>query len=116
MWWGCGVVDMRRVMTGVRRGLDGVRVREQERRAREEEGWATLHRVAAVLAGGRRAGRAGENVLRESLAHLPPSMVETDFRVNGRVVEFGLVLRDGRRLPIDSKWPADQDLQRYLAT
>src|SRR2546427_7315541 len=70
-----------------------------------------MHRVAAVLAGGQRAGRAGENVLRESLSHLPPSMVVTDFRVNGRVVEFGLVLPDGRRLPIDSKWTSDRALQ-----
>jgi len=83
---------------------------EVERRAREEESWATLHRVASVLSGGQRAGRAGENVLRESLAHLPPSMVVTDFRVNGRVVEFGLVLPDGRRLPVDSKWPAEREL------
>jgi DNA recombination protein RmuC len=37
-------------------------------------------------------------------------MVVTDFRVNGRVVEFGLVLPDGRRLPIDSKWPAEREL------
>src|SRR5207249_5636540 len=35
----------------------------------------------------------------------------TDFRVNGRVVEFGLVLPDGRRLPVDSKWTADRELQ-----
>jgi hypothetical protein len=38
-------------------------------------------------------------------------MVVTDFRVNGRVVEFGLVLPDGRRLPIDSKWPAERELK-----
>ena len=51
---------------------------EEERRAREEEGWATLQRLSSVLAGGQRTGKAGENVLRESLAHLPPSMVVTD--------------------------------------
>src|SRR5205814_1203739 len=33
------------------------------------------------------------------------------FRVGGRVVEFGLVLPDGRRLPVDSKWTADRELQ-----
>jgi hypothetical protein len=38
-------------------------------------------------------------------------MIVTDFRVNGRVVEFGLVLPDGRRLPVDSKWTADRELQ-----
>jgi len=38
-------------------------------------------------------------------------MVVTDFQVNGRVVEFGLVLPDGRRLPVDSKWTSDRELQ-----
>jgi DNA recombination protein RmuC len=103
--------QMRQEVSAFRSTLDQMRARDDERRAREEQGWATLHRVAAVLTGGQRAGKAGENVLRESLAHLPPSMVVTDFRVNGRVVEFGLVLPDGKRLPIDSKWPADRELQ-----
>jgi DNA recombination protein RmuC len=103
--------QMRQEVSAFRSALDHMRAREEERRAREEQGWATLHRVAAVLTGGQRVGKAGENVLRESLGHLPPSMVVTDFRVNGRVVEFGLVLPDGKRLPIDSKWPADRELQ-----
>jgi hypothetical protein len=30
--------------------------------------------------------------------------------VNGRVVEFGLVLPDGRRLAVDSKWPAEREV------
>ena len=97
-----GAVEVRREIAAFREALAGMQVREEERRAREDQTWETLHRVASVLAGGQRTGRAGENVLRDALAHLPPSMVVTDFRVNGRVVEFGLVLPDGRRLPIDS--------------
>jgi hypothetical protein len=103
--------QVRHEITAFRGAIDRMSAREEERRAREEQGWATLHRVAAVLAGAQRVGKAGENVLRESLTHLPPSMVITDFRVNGRVVEFGLVLPDGKRLPIDSKWSADRELQ-----
>jgi DNA recombination protein RmuC len=38
-------------------------------------------------------------------------MLVTDFRVGGKVVEFGLVLPDGRRLPIDSKWTAAAELE-----
>jgi len=113
-WRERGEDEVRREVVAFRGTLEELRAREQERRVREEEGWAVLQRVAAVLSGGRRAGRAGENVLRESLAHLPPSMVVTDFRVNGRVVEFGLVLPDGRRLPVDSKWPADRELQALM--
>ncbi len=114
-WRDDGTQDVRREVSAFREALDRMRVREEERRAREDEGWAVLHRVAAVLSGGQRAGKAGENVLRDALAHLPPSMVVTDFRVNGQVVEFGLVLPDGRRLPIDSKWPADAELQALSA-
>ena len=111
LWGERGAGDVRHEIAAFRGTLESMRAREEERRAREDQGWATLHRVAAVLAGGQRAGRAGENVLREALGHLPPSMVVTDFRVKGRVVEFGLLLPDGRRLPIDSKWSADRELQ-----
>jgi DNA anti-recombination protein RmuC len=38
-------------------------------------------------------------------------MLAADFRVNGKVVEFGLRLPDGRRLPIDSKWSAVAELE-----
>jgi hypothetical protein len=114
-WRERGAEEIRQEVVAFRGVLEQMRTREEERRAREDEGWAVLQRVAAVLSGGQRSGRAGENVLREALAHLPPSMVETDFRVNGRMVEFGLVLPDGRRLPVDSKWPADRELQALIA-
>jgi DNA recombination protein RmuC len=111
-----GTDEVRREIAAFRGSLEDMRSREEERRAREEQGWTTLHRVAAVLVGGHKTGRTGENVLREALAQLPPSMVVFDFRVNGKVVEFGLVLPDGRRLPIDSKWPADRELQALSAS
>jgi hypothetical protein len=116
VWRERGTDSIRLEVSEFRSALEQLRVREEERRVREEEGWATLHGVAAVLAGDRRSGRAGENVLREALAHLPPSMVVTDFRVNGRLVEFGLVLPDGRTLPIDSKWPAERELRALAET
>ena len=102
---------LRDEVSSFRETLSTLQVREQERRAREEAGWETLQRVSSVLAGGQRSGRAGENVLRESLGALPPTMMVTDFRVNGKVVEFGLVLPDGRRLPGDSKWTAERELR-----
>jgi hypothetical protein len=115
VWRERGTDSIRLEVSAFRSALEQLRVREEERRVREEQGWATLHGVAAVLAGDRRSGRAGENVLREALAHLPPSMVVTDFRVNGKLVEFGLVLPDGRTLPIDSKWPAERELRALAA-
>lgn len=107
--------QLRQGLDGTRRVLEEIRVREQERRAVDEEHRQVVRRLATVLAGGASKGRAGENVLREHLSELPPGMLTTDFRVNGKVVEFGLVLPDGRRLPIDSKWTALAELEALEA-
>jgi DNA recombination protein RmuC len=90
----------------VRAALEEMRLRAEERRRSEERGWEAVRRLESVLVGGSSRGRAGENVLEEALGQLPAGMVVRDFRVNGRVVEFALVLPDGRRLPVDSKWTA----------
>ena len=103
-------------LAGARRALESLAVREEERRGREREHGEVVRRLSVVLAGGPSKGRAGENVLREHLAELPPGMLVTDFRVNGRVVEFGLLLPDGRRLPVDSKWSALAELEALEAT
>jgi DNA anti-recombination protein RmuC len=102
-------------LAGARRALESLAVREEERRDREREHGEVVRRLSTVLAGGASKGRAGENVLREHLAELPPGMLVTDFRVNGRVVEFGLLLPDGRRLPVDSKWSALAELEALEA-
>ena len=111
-WREQGTTEIRREVAAFRAVLEALRVREEERRVREEQGWGVLQKVAAVLSGAQGAGRAGENVLREAFAHLPPSMLDVNFRVNGRVVEFGLILPDGRRLPVDSKWSSERELLR----
>jgi hypothetical protein len=106
-----GSEQLRQGLDGARRALDELRTREQERRTADGEQREVIRRLATVLAGGASKGRAGEQVLREHLCQLPPGMLTSDFRVNGRVVEFGLVLPDGRRLPIDSKWTALAELE-----
>jgi DNA recombination protein RmuC len=107
--------QLRSGMEGARRALDELRTREQERRVTDAEQRDVVRRLATVLAGGATKGRAGEHVLREHLAQLPPGMLACDVRVNGKVVEFGLVLPDGRRLPIDSKWTAVAELEALEA-
>ena len=106
---------VRSELAGARRALEALAVREEERREREREHGEVVRRLSTVLAGGASKGRAGENVLREALAELPPGMLVTDFRVNGRMVEFGLLLPDGRRLPVDSKWSALAELEALEA-
>src|SRR5215211_6433970 len=102
-------------LAGARRVLEALALREDERRERETESWEIVRRLSTVLVGSASKGRAGENVLREHLAQLPPGMLVTDLRVNGRVVEFGLLLPDGRRLPVDSKWAALAELEALEA-
>jgi RmuC family len=103
--------QLREGLDGARRALDELRNREQERRVVDDEHRQVVRRLATVLAGGASKGRAGEHVLREHLAGLPPTMLVHDFRVGGKVLEFGLLLPDGRRLPIDSKWTALAELE-----
>lgn len=112
---GGGAEALRRELAGARSALERLAVGEDDRRERERESWEVVRRLSTVLAGGSSKGRAGENVLREHLAQLPPGMLVTDLRVNGKVVEFGLELPDGRRLPIDSKWPAVAELEALEA-
>jgi hypothetical protein len=107
--------QLRQGLEGARRALDALRTREQERRRTDQEQREVIGRLATVLAGGAGKGRAGEHLLREHLAELPPDMLVTDVRVNGKVVEFGLVLPDGRRLPIDSKWTALAEVEALEA-
>jgi hypothetical protein len=103
--------QLRDGLDGARRALDELRTRDQERRVQDADQREVVRRLATVLAGGSSKGRAGEHILRSQLAELPPGMLCTDVRVNGKVVEFGLALPDGRRLPIDSKWTAVAELQ-----
>ena len=102
-------------LDATRQVLELLQARDEERRASDAENREVVRRLATVLAGGNRTGRAGEHVLREHLGQLPPSMLTSDFRVNGKVVEFGLRLPDGRRLPIDSKWTAVAELEAMEA-
>jgi DNA recombination protein RmuC len=95
--------------------LAGARRVLEQLRERELEHGEVVRRLSSVLAGGASKGRAGEHVLREHLSALPPSMLSCDFHVNGKTVEFALVLPDGRRLPIDSKWPALGELEALQA-
>ena len=107
--------QVRAGVEGARRALNELTVREQERRESDADQRQVIRRLSTVLAGGASKGRAGEHVLRDHLAALPPSMLVNDFRVGGKVVEFGLLMSDGRRLPIDSKWSALVELEALEA-
>jgi RmuC family len=107
--------QLRQGLDGARRALEELRAHDRERRSVDADQREVVRRLATVLAGGAAKGRAGEHILRSQLGELPPGMLCTDFRVNGKIVEFGLLLPDGRRLPIDSKWTAVAELEALEA-
>lgn len=107
--------ELRGDMGRVRELVEGLRAASEARVRAEEPVWHAVRRIESVLAGKGSRGRAGENLLEEALAHLPPGMLVRDFGVGGRRVEFALVLPDGRRLPVDSKWTAVRELEDLRA-
>jgi len=94
--------------------LERLKVDGEARRKLEEEVQQSAHRIESVLVGARTRGLAGEQILDDAFRLFPPAMIETNFRVNGKAVEYALVLANGKRLPIDSKWAA-ADLVERLA-
>lgn len=102
--------ELRQRLEATRGAVEAVRLQAEERRRGEEQAWDVVRRMEATLLGGSSRGRAGENVLAEVLSALPAEMLIRDFAVNGKRVEFALVLPDGRRMPVDSKWAADREV------
>ena len=86
--------------------IEELRKGEEVRREREREFLERIKRIDEIIAGTSAKGISGEEILRETFKKLPPEMIETNFQVRGKVVEFALVLPNGKRLPIDSKWVA----------
>ncbi len=95
--------------------LERLKADAEAGRKLEEEVQASAHRIETVLVGARTRGLAGEHILDDAFRLFPPEMIEANFRVNGKAVEYALVLANQKRLPIDSKWPA-LDLLERLAT
>lgn len=96
-------------------GLSQLTTQLQERERRDDEARNTLQRIAAVVAGAQSRGAMGEVVLAEAFAQFPPEMGDTQFKVNGKPVEFALILPNRKRLAIDSKWPAVKELEQLSA-
>jgi DNA recombination protein RmuC len=95
--------------------LTELQAHAQARQDLERRTAESIKRLETVIAGTSSKGAAGENILEAMFANLPPEWQVRDFRVGNRTVEFGLVLPNRLILPIDSKWPATDLLERFLA-
>ncbi|MBZ9569629.1 DNA recombination protein RmuC [Patescibacteria group bacterium] len=86
--------------------LEDLKRADQVRQQKEAEFSERIKRVDEIIAGTSAKGISGEEILRETFKKLPPEMIESNFSVSGKTVEFALILPNNKRLPIDSKWPA----------
>jgi DNA recombination protein RmuC len=107
---------LREYLSETRRTIDEVGRRLGMVSQTEDKNAELLGRLHRVLLGTSSRGRKGENLLREQLAAFPPSVLATNFHLSSGVVEFALRLPDDRVLPIDSKWPEPEMLERLEAT
>lgn len=97
---------------GVRETLAKITSELETHAKLEKELEESSHRIEAVVVGSRSRGKVGENILEEALKRFPPQVVETNFKVGGHPVEYALVLIDGKRVPIDSKWTTPELIER----
>jgi len=103
--------SMVRDFGGVREVLAKITSELEAHKKFEQELEESSQRIEAVVVGSRFRGKAGENILEEALRKFPPQIVETNFKVKGHPVEYALVLADGKRVPIDSKWTTPELIQ-----
>lgn len=104
------------------RTLQDTYTRLETQRVIDEEIQRATKRIESALLGSRSKGEMGENILYESLRYFPPEMIDVNFKVNGKPVEFAVILSDGKRIPIDSKWiglegedSPDLDIEKAIA-
>lgn len=92
--------------------LEELKRSDSKREEKEKEFFERVRKIDQILTGTTAKGALGESILREIFKKLPPEMIERNFHLKGRVVEFALLLPDGKRIPIDSKWPASNLILR----
>jgi DNA anti-recombination protein RmuC len=104
--------SLSRDVADTRNLLVELRSKIEDRSRWENEIHAISRRIERVLVGARTRGESGENILSDAFAEFPPGMIDRDFRVGGKVVEYAIVLPSGKRLPVDSKWAGSDNIER----
>jgi hypothetical protein len=96
-----------------RRVLTELKAKFEDQSKREDEIHAVTRKIERVVVGARTRGESGENILAEAFRQFPAEMIDRDFRVSGgKIVEYALILPNGKRLPVDSKWGGVEALER----
>lgn len=108
--------DLLTALHDTKTSLEALKADYAARKAQEENLQKAVKGIEAVIVGGSARGAAGENVLAEAFQQFPPEMLDTNFKVGGKPVEYALVLPGDRRLPIDSKWTGTELLDQLAQT
>lgn len=108
--------DLLQAVRDTKESLEALKGDYAARKSQEEDLRKAVQGIEAVIVGGSTRGGAGENVLAEAFQKFPAGMLETDFKVEGKPVEYALVLPSQRRLPIDSKWTGTDLLEQLAQT
>jgi hypothetical protein len=95
-----------------RRVLTELKAKFEDQSKREDDIHAVTRRIERVLVGARTRGESGENILADAFAEFPPEMIDRNFHVGGKVVEYAIVLPNQKRLPVDSKWSGVEAIER----
>ena len=105
--------EMRQHLGDAKIGLSTLHTITKERQEDERLMSESVRRLESVIAGTQSKGAAGENILDMVFSRLPADWQVRNFKVEGKVCEFGLRLPNKRILPIDSKWTATSLLERF---
>ncbi|RMD66750.1 DNA recombination protein RmuC, partial [Candidatus Pacearchaeota archaeon] len=106
----------RNLLTNIRQLHEQISIlhtQASERKELERQTAESIKRLEAILAGTQSKGAAGERIVEQVFSKLPAEWQVRNFRINGRVVEFGLRLPNGLVLPIDSKWPSSDLVDKF---
>ncbi|MDZ7345350.1 MAG: DNA recombination protein RmuC, partial [candidate division KSB1 bacterium] len=99
----------------VQQNLTALQTLAKARQDVEQQAVESIKRLELIIAGAHSKGAAGESIVEQVFAKLPIEWQERNLLVNGKVVEFGLRLPSNLIVPIDSKWPATDLLERAVA-
>jgi hypothetical protein len=99
-------------VSDTRRVLSELKAKFEDQSKREDDIHAVTRRIERVLVGARTRGESGENILADAFAEFPPEMIDRNFHIGGKVVEYAIVLPNQKKLPVDSKWSGIEAMDR----
>jgi DNA recombination protein RmuC len=95
--------------------LAKIQISLEERQRIQQRTAESINRLETIIAGTQSKGAAGENIVELVFSKLPADWQVRNFAVRGKTVEFGLRLPNDLILPIDSKWPATNLVEQFVA-